>query len=468
MEYPLDPEAELVVWGPAPVKVFYAYWIQSNFYDFPRAYGGLCWPTAIELIVADRFAVILDEKQLNATGAAMLRDVMLDRQVREPMWRAYRRALSALEDEEQKVDATQMPVLSDERLIAIWGSFLDVLDAFWIHTIAPEIANYGSVEVLRAAIAPYVSQEQQHDVLEALTAPETLSFYQLEEIELAETDNIAAHARKYFWLKNGYDHVQTLPETYFADRKRQLNAGLRKTNERRLEETRNRKRAMRERCKLPPEVVAIADAIVNGIEWQDDRKRHVLVTLHYLDTFLNEIVRRYGYEKDDLLNCQPQEINELLASKELPVGLSARKDAFGFLLQKEDVRLLGPEQARAYWDAYLNKRTAASTNELVGAVACKGNGVVRGRVRIVLNPRISSDFNDHEILVTTMTTPEYIFIMKKAAAIITDNGGLTSHAAIVSRELNVPCIVGTKHATQLLKDGDMVEVDAERGIVRKL
>ncbi len=66
------------------------------------------------------------------------------------------------------------------------------------------------------------------------------------------------------------------------------------------------------------------------------------------------------------------------------------------------------------------------------------------------------------------TTPDVIIAMKKASAIVTDFGGLTSHAAIVSREFGIPCIVGTKSATQMLKDGDMVEVDAEEGVVRIL
>lgn len=56
--------------------------------------------------------------------------------------------------------------------------------------------------------------------------------------------------------------------------------------------------------------------------------------------------------------------------------------------------------------------------------------------------------------------------MKKAAAIITDEGGITCHAAIVSRELNIPCIIGTKVATKILKDGDLVEVNAEKGVVK--
>ena len=77
-------------------------------------------------------------------------------------------------------------------------------------------------------------------------------------------------------------------------------------------------------------------------------------------------------------------------------------------------------------------------------------------------------FHDGEILVTSMTSPEYVFAMKKARAIITDTGGLTSHAAVTSRELGKPCIVGTKIATKVLRDGDMVAIDISRGVVKKL
>jgi pyruvate,water dikinase len=73
-----------------------------------------------------------------------------------------------------------------------------------------------------------------------------------------------------------------------------------------------------------------------------------------------------------------------------------------------------------------------------------------------------------EILVVEVTTPEFLPAMKKAIAVITDHGGLMTHAAIIAREFKIPCIVGTKIATQVLKNGDLVEVDANKGIVRKL
>ena len=73
-----------------------------------------------------------------------------------------------------------------------------------------------------------------------------------------------------------------------------------------------------------------------------------------------------------------------------------------------------------------------------------------------------------EILVSSETTPELMPAIKKAAAIVTEMGGLTSHASIISRELGKPCIVGTKIATQVFRDGDLVEVNATKGIVKKL
>lgn len=96
-------------------------------------------------------------------------------------------------------------------------------------------------------------------------------------------------------------------------------------------------------------------------------------------------------------------------------------------------------------------------------------GIARGRVRIISEDMIGNvTLNPDEVLVCDMTTPAYVPLMQRAAAIITDRGGILCHAAIVARELGKPCIVGTKNATQVLKDGDMVEVDAEKGIVRKI
>lgn len=95
-------------------------------------------------------------------------------------------------------------------------------------------------------------------------------------------------------------------------------------------------------------------------------------------------------------------------------------------------------------------------------------GVARGMVKIVFGPQDFAKFKSGDILVAKMTSVDYLPIMKKAGAFVTDEGGLACHAAVISREFGLPCIIGTKIATAVLQDGDMVEVDADNGVVRKV
>lgn len=113
-----------------------------------------------------------------------------------------------------------------------------------------------------------------------------------------------------------------------------------------------------------------------------------------------------------------------------------------------------------------------STREFHGTIANTGKVVGLVRVVKVDNPdsiaKLAQELKPGSILVTGMTNPTMVPLFKKLAGIITDEGGMACHAAIISRELGVPCLVGCKIAMQVLKDGDEVEVDATSGIVRKL
>ena len=110
--------------------------------------------------------------------------------------------------------------------------------------------------------------------------------------------------------------------------------------------------------------------------------------------------------------------------------------------------------------------SVSSAKEVRGQSAYKGRAT--GKVRVIKNKIQMKDMQKGEILVSPMTTPDFLPAMKKASAFVTDEGGIVCHAAIVAREMKKPCIVGTKIATKVFKDGDMVEVDAEKGIVRIL
>jgi pyruvate,water dikinase len=95
-------------------------------------------------------------------------------------------------------------------------------------------------------------------------------------------------------------------------------------------------------------------------------------------------------------------------------------------------------------------------------------GLVRGKVKIIREDKDISKMECGDILVSPETRPDYVVAMSKAAAIVTDTGGMLCHAAIIAREFRTPCIVRTKDATKVLKDGDLVEVDATKGTVKKL
>jgi len=112
----------------------------------------------------------------------------------------------------------------------------------------------------------------------------------------------------------------------------------------------------------------------------------------------------------------------------------------------------------------LEKINIESVDELSGTAAYVGK--VKGKVKIINLPEEMGKMKKGDIMVAHTTFPSLVPVMKKAAAIVTDDGGITCHAAIVARELKIPCVVGTKIATQVLHDGDLVEVDANKGIVK--
>lgn len=134
------------------------------------------------------------------------------------------------------------------------------------------------------------------------------------------------------------------------------------------------------------------------------------------------------------------------------------------------------EEAKIVSKNFLEKNNELEEKTIRGKVANMAEPIVRGIVRL-----ITRDYGDAsrmyeemdsmvrgEILVTQTTDPEMLPALQKAAAVVTDIGGMLSHTAITARELGISCIVDTKNASKILKDGDMVEVDAERGGVRIL
>ncbi|MDD5162805.1 MAG: PEP-utilizing enzyme [Candidatus ainarchaeum sp.] len=103
---------------------------------------------------------------------------------------------------------------------------------------------------------------------------------------------------------------------------------------------------------------------------------------------------------------------------------------------------------------------------LRGITAQKGKTV--GIARVVSENNLSGKFENGDVLVAEFTSPVFVPLIKKASAIITDSGGILCHAAIIAREIGIPCIVGTRTATKQIKDGQKIVVDANRGLVYEI
>jgi pyruvate,water dikinase len=126
-----------------------------------------------------------------------------------------------------------------------------------------------------------------------------------------------------------------------------------------------------------------------------------------------------------------------------------------YVLQSRPVTTLGrePGEPPPVDDAVLVRGLGASP------------GVASGVVRVLRSPAEGDAFVAGEILVAPMTNPDWVPVLRRAAALVTDGGGMTCHAAIVSRELGVPCVVGTRRATEVLRGGEIVTVDGQAGTV---
>ena len=198
-----------------------------------------------------------------------------------------------------------------------------------------------------------------------------------------------------------------------------------------------------------------------------DYKKEVFTKAHYVfKDMLKELSKRLNLTLNQTKIMLNKEIEESILKNKKPDKKELDKRiAFS-------VAILGQKGVYMYYtgkkakDVYNRevKSKIIKAQKLKGLPVSKGKYI--GKVRVILDAKKINELKRGEILVTYMTSPDYTIAMRKCGAIITDEGGLTSHAAIVAREMRKPCIIGTKIATKVLKDGMTVEVDADKGIVK--
>jgi phosphohistidine swiveling domain-containing protein len=190
-----------------------------------------------------------------------------------------------------------------------------------------------------------------------------------------------------------------------------------------------------------------------------------------MDKLMSEIAKR--------LDISLREAKFLIAEEVRTALLEDKKELYREIAQKRSLQscyLMTDGKMDIYEgeavEAMIKKMLPAKEDsveditELSGMVAYKGE--LTGIAKIVLTVEDIDKVEAGDILISSATNPDLIIAMKKAAAFVTDMGGITSHAAIVARELKKPCLVGTKIATHVFKDGDKIHLDAINGLVRKL
>lgn len=206
---------------------------------------------------------------------------------------------------------------------------------------------------------------------------------------------------------------------------------------------------------------------INAFTYLFDFAKTSIVRCHYLNyPLFSEIGRRFNYKWREIMFMSPQEISTLFSLKIVSAKiLQARQKSFGVLQLNRKIKIYQGEKTRQLRNKLQIKEVATELNNLIrGSVGFPG--FIRGRACIINGIQDAGKLKKGDILIAKNTTTEYASFMGYASAFVTDEGGITCHAAIVSRELGIPCVIGTKIATKVLKDGDLVDVDANKGIVK--
>ncbi|KKQ28180.1 MAG: Phosphoenolpyruvate synthase/pyruvate phosphate dikinase [Candidatus Magasanikbacteria bacterium GW2011_GWC2_37_14] len=276
---------------------------------------------------------------------------------------------------------------------------------------------------------------------------------------------ILHHQKKYYWKLNSYTSSKFLDSKDFvSELKETFNKGV--DFEKFINDFESLPKKLAEKKKLMKKIenqelldlLEIADTL---FIIHDRRKEYMTQSIIYLELILKEIASKFKIPLSYLHYILPAELEQL--PEIVPELEKRRKSSLYVFLPQEEPKVFVGKDAELFWSKLNKNKEIEDVTEIKGN--CASVGKVTGTVKVCRGESELVKMQEGDILVACMTQPEFLPAMKKAKAVITDEGGLTCHAAIIARELNIPCVIGTKIATKVLKDGDIVEVDASKGVV---
>ncbi len=343
------------------------------------------------------------------------------------------------------------------------------LDEYLKTFIFPPKENYPA-RAVRELIETAALIQKNRDLKRLFRRPSKEILRKLENKHLSLSRKLAEYIEEFGFLTMEYyvgspmgieEVIVQLKDLLKEDCVLKLNAlkRERRETEKRYESAKRKLKLSRSDLKL----IKTAQEVLSLRQYRADA---LFIAGYLVRNLLLEIAERLDMDYDYLLFLTYKEIRESLRRGKMPKGINLRERKKGFAVFLVDGQFKLVTGRRLAEERAKRKAKITPVVELKGTIAFIGKHT--GKARIIETIRDIEKVKDKDVLIAPMTNPYYVPAMIKAGAIVTDEGGILCHAAIVSRELGVPCIIATKHATQVFKDGDLVEVDAERGIVRKL
>jgi phosphohistidine swiveling domain-containing protein len=369
--------------------------------------------------------------------------------------------------------------LSDKELIARHKQFFnDYCDAHALLDTVIDAVDILPVELINAMIEKELSGLDKKDLLDVVskvTTPIYSSYISNQELMmlnliLRKSVDVKGVIEKYWWTSLGWENTKLKStEDYVKDLEHykeiieDIPTRIKEIREHNNKLTKQREE-LTKKYKLSKDVVYRLEFFDKYADLHDLRKEMQMKVLFSDNIFLQEFCSRMGLSVTQLGWYKHEEIHDFLLSKSKfnTHHLKERKKCY--FMSNDSEMLFGSEAAQKIEECY--KVDLENVNEIRGV--CSSPGFAKGKVKVCNGYQDLDKIEIGDILVTGMTLPDYVPAMRKAAAIITDEGGITCHAAIVSRELGTPCVTGTKIATSVLNDNEIVEVDADSGVVRKV
>ncbi len=371
----------------------------------------------------------------------------------------------------QKINSANLKILTDNELLSLYKDYQDKLFRYsvfaWTSFILNDFVSKRATQIIDKYINKCNRTADRQHILDSLFKPEKRAAilelqYKLDSFQGKLTSHEFNNLyENYKWLSCLDIHNKPWSKEEF----RKHIQSFKKTKARTIKPFSEYAKELAV-SKTDMEYLQIANKFVYIKDARDDYRRQ---GVYLVLTMFSEIAIRMGIKPDETTYLGEKEIVAFLSGKIKinPQIIKKRKKGFILYLDKSKklICLEGNIISKVLHSFHLYQ-TEANTQSIKGMVACKGSA--SGEVAIVAGVKDLEKVKKGYILVAVTTHPDFVPAMRKAAAIVTDEGGITSHAAIVSREFGIPCIVGTKNATKILKDGDIVNVDAIDGIVNKI